>query len=551
MRYSLALLSCRHWPRCVPSSFSPTFFWSLFVVWGARLVFFCLLNPPPKGNVAETETRITREWDGVAQRVKWLPNFWRVPTSVGLSSSSLYAEGLICGMDASSGAVVHLGLAPKAGENVLDLCCAPGTKLLLTTHLLGDSGTVTGVDNSDHRLNITRNVLRKYGCGQVRLFKVSDGSGFRLLAPPVGAQEPDAGEPKLKKEKKGGSHDDDDGGIAKSENPESLRVGDRVRLMAPNYLAGQTARIESVVGGLAVVAPSFSVEKDGTVRQTLDISKIYRVPSDLPDYDGVDEGVMSRAIRNLNDRLLQLTALSAPNEGDLKSIQALRKQLAALDTRPLSGIGRPKYGPSVRRYFVEGQGVIEWPDDDVAHVYEGEQTGTRNSKVRKRHRFDLPNLFWSNNHLLRVNSAELYDKVIVDAECSTDGAIHHHVARALSEKSIRAAMEPSLVPRGEYRTDEEVNDLVDLQKRLLVRGWALLKPGGILVYSTCSLLAQQNERVVMYLMEQHVNATPEPFENVDTLPVEHSTLVKHAIYFRPSETGGNALFAVRLRKSAH
>lgn len=35
--------------------------------------------------------------------------------------------------------------------------------------------------------------------------------------------------------------------------------------------------------------------------------------------------------------------------------------------------------------------------------------------------------------------------------------------------------------------------VIDTQKQLITRGWQLLKPGGVLVYSTCSLVAQQNE----------------------------------------------------------
>ncbi len=49
-------------------------------------------------------------------------------------------------------------------------------------------------------------------------------------------------------------------------------------------------------------------------------------------------------------------------------------------------------------------------------------------------------------------------------------------------------------------------------------------------------------------MEKCVDAELEPFMDSDSLPVQHCAKLKHAVYFRPAETGGNAMFAVRLRK---
>lgn len=505
-------------------------------------------------SVKEIEDRIAKEpWGGFAQRVDWVPLFWRVPVSVGLSSSPLYTEGLICGMDISSGSVITHGLAPQAGENVLDLCCAPGTKLLLASQLVTERGTVTGVDVVEHRLNITRNVLRKYGGGKVRLFLVADGAEFEVLAPPAAEmgdeeeneddQEAVAREPVAKREKKETNDNN-------KNNNEPLRVGDRVRILQGSR-RGETGRINSLSVYDANVAPSFEHPYLHGAHVTVGLAHLRRVRDDLPSYDGVSDDVVNARIDQLQRQVDELAHQAIAREQDLMLIQALRKEISELRARPRSGLGQPKYGPSMRRHFVPGEGVVEWPDSDVVTRYGAYNLKTsRTTREKKKHRFDLPKLFWSNHHLLRINSVQLYDKVLVDAECTTDGAIHHHVARAESEVNLRAATDsPALVPRGEYRTDDEVSAIVALQKRLLVRGWVLLRPGGVLVYSTCSLLPQQNERVVEYLMEQHADVTPEPFDNVANLPVEHSTRLKHAIYFRPAETGGNAMFAIRLRKS--
>lgn len=54
--------------------------------------------------------------------------------------------------------------------------------------------------------------------------------------------------------------------------------------------------------------------------------------------------------------------------------------------------------------------------------------------------------------------------------------------------------------------------------------------------------------MVEYLLDKCPDALLEPFVGVDTLPVQRSAKLKHAVYFRPADTGGNAMFAARLRK---
>ena len=66
--------------------------------------------------------------------------------------------------------------------NHIFLCS--GAKLCMISDLLGDSGSVTGVDVASHRLAACRTMLQKYALGdRCRLF-VGDGTTFSLL--PVG-----------------------------------------------------------------------------------------------------------------------------------------------------------------------------------------------------------------------------------------------------------------------------------------------------------------------------------------------------------------------------
>lgn len=87
----------------------------------------------------------------------------------------------------------------------------------------------------------------------------------------------------------------------------------------------------------------------------------------------------------------------------------------------------------------------------------------------------------------------LFDRVLVDAECSTDGAIKHIQKREASSKAP-------------LWNDSNMSELVDLQKRLIESGFRLLKSGGNLVYSTCSLQEAQNENVVRWLLSKYDDA---------------------------------------------
>ncbi|KAL7503406.1 hypothetical protein ACHAXN_001214 [Cyclotella atomus] len=94
--------------------------------------------------------------------------------------------------------------------------------------------------------------------------------------------------------------------------------------------------------------------------------------------------------------------------------------------------------------------------------------------------------------LATATTQTLFDRVLVDAECSSDGAIRHIQKRQSSTVLKEAAW-----------TDSNLDELIDLQKRLIDSGYRLLESGGILVYSTCSLSKRQNEEVVNWLLNKY------------------------------------------------
>jgi len=88
---------------------------------------------------------------------------------------------------------------------------------------------------------------------------------------------------------------------------------------------------------------------------------------------------------------------------------------------------------------------------------------------------------------------EQYDRVIVDAECSTEAGINF-----LSKAPLTGWSE------------EYILGMSVLQKQLISAGYDLLKPGGVLIYSTCTFAPEENEAVIASLLERRPDAIVQP-----------------------------------------
>jgi 16S rRNA (cytosine967-C5)-methyltransferase len=85
-------------------------------------------------------------------------------------------------------------------------------------------------------------------------------------------------------------------------------------------------------------------------------------------------------------------------------------------------------------------------------------------------------------------SGEQFDRILRDAPCSGTGVIRRHP----DIKWLRKA--------------DDIDKLVTLQQQILENIWSLLKPGGTLLYATCSVLPEENSEQVERFIEQTSNA---------------------------------------------
>lgn len=81
-----------------------------------------------------------------------------------------------------------------------------------------------------------------------------------------------------------------------------------------------------------------------------------------------------------------------------------------------------------------------------------------------------------------------FDRILVDAPCSATGVIRRH-------PDIKFLRRPEDIPAFAAR-----------QARILDALWPLLKPGGRLLYATCSVLRAENNEVVSAFLHRHADA---------------------------------------------
>jgi 16S rRNA (cytosine967-C5)-methyltransferase len=89
-----------------------------------------------------------------------------------------------------------------------------------------------------------------------------------------------------------------------------------------------------------------------------------------------------------------------------------------------------------------------------------------------------------------------FDRILADVPCSGSGVIRRHP----DIKLLRRA--------------SDIAQLVNQQKKILSALWPLLKPGGLLLYSTCSIFKDENERQMEWFVENHDKCTERSLKSV-------------------------------------
>ncbi|WP_028767804.1 16S rRNA (cytosine(967)-C(5))-methyltransferase RsmB [Shewanella fidelis] len=89
---------------------------------------------------------------------------------------------------------------------------------------------------------------------------------------------------------------------------------------------------------------------------------------------------------------------------------------------------------------------------------------------------------------------EKFDRILLDAPCSATGVIRRH---------------PDIKW---LRKNNDIEELAQLQSKIFDHCWKWLKPGGTLLYATCSILPQENKDQVSAFLARTPDATLVPIE---------------------------------------
>lgn len=87
-----------------------------------------------------------------------------------------------------------------------------------------------------------------------------------------------------------------------------------------------------------------------------------------------------------------------------------------------------------------------------------------------------------------------FDRILLDAPCSATGVIRRHPDIKL------------------LRKDKDIANLQQQQQALLIALWQTLRPGGLLLYATCSILPEENSQQVAAFLAATPDAEHQPIE---------------------------------------
>lgn len=137
--------------------------------------------------------------------------------------------------------------------------------------------------------------------------------------------------------------------------------------------------------------------------------------------------------------------------------------------------------------------------------------------------------------VMRWQPEALFEAILLDAPCSATGTLRRH---------------PEI---GWMRAETDMTKLAGIQSKLLAHAWGWLKPGGVMVYSVCSLEMEEGERQVERFLDKHKDATIRTPQLAEGAAPEGAISAEGYLRTLPhhwADKGGmDGFFAVALQKS--
>lgn len=122
-----------------------------------------------------------------------------------------------------------------------------------------------------------------------------------------------------------------------------------------------------------------------------------------------------------------------------------------------------------------------------------------------------------------------FDRVVCDVPCSGLGVIRRK-------------------PEIRYKKSEEFADLPALQLQILEQGAKMVRPGGVLQYSTCTLRLEENQEVVQTFLDKHPEFAPRALV-LESCFTAAELLVSHEITLFPHIHGTDGFYIAGFTKN--
>ncbi len=117
-----------------------------------------------------------------------------------------------------------------------------------------------------------------------------------------------------------------------------------------------------------------------------------------------------------------------------------------------------------------------------------------------------------------------FDRILLDAPCSASGVLRRHPDIKL------------------HRTATDIEQLVNLQARLLDSLWQSLSPGGRLLYATCSIWSEENQEQVKQFLQRHQDA------QLDEINLEGCSSTGSGLQILPGYQGMDGFYYAAINK---
>lgn len=224
---------------------------------------------------------------------------------------------------------------------------------------------------------------------------------------------------------------------------------------------------------------------------------------------------------------IDVTTLPGFKEG-LISVQDLAAQLTAqtLDLKPglsvLDACAAPggktahiaEIEPNLKRLV-----AIEIDPERAHFIQDNFKRLQLNSKMLQLHIADA-------TETATWHDGQLFDRILIDAPCSGTGVIRRHPDIKLLKR------------------ESDIKQLCELQKKLLSSLWPLLKTGGILMYSTCSILREENTKQIETFISQTNGAEHIPLKEYWGTPQRCGT------QFFQEQNGSDGFYIAIIQKTS-